>query len=125
MWDVKPYDVEKFLTREARADLPLRRLCRLYFDPFALFKDASHGPESARRQALSYNRAMRWMLIPYLRRWLTIAATLFVGVSPVQAVASEATFLIVPAAAVAVGSCIAAVVTTSTAVAYFLLGLRR
>ena len=124
MWGLKPQDVEKFLTRESRAHLPFARLCRLYLDPFALFMDASNGPENARRRARSYNQTMRWMLIPYLRRWLFIAASLFLGIAPAQAAAAEATLFIVPAA-FAVGSCIAVLVTTCTAVAWLLLGLRQ
>ena len=52
-----------------RARLPLARQVLIYLDPFALFKDASSGPAPARARALSYNRAMRWMLVPYIRRW--------------------------------------------------------
>jgi hypothetical protein len=120
----KDLDVEKFLSREARAQLPFARLCRLYLDPFALFKDATSGPEIERRQALTYNRAMRWMLIPYLRRWLLIAAMLFLGISPAQAIAAEG-ILLVPAAAFAIGSCIAVLVTACTAVAWVLLAMRQ
>jgi len=40
-----------------------------------------------------------------LRRWLTIAVSLFVGIAPAEALAADAT--IVPAAAIAVGFCVA------------------
>ena len=111
-------DVEALLRREVRSRLPLVRQIRLYLDPFALFKDVSRG----RERALSYNRAMRWMLLPYLRRWLLIAASLFVGIAPAEARAAEAT--IVPAAAFAVGFSVAAAVLASIVAVYLMLGRR-
>ena len=69
-------EVETLLNGEARSRLPLARQLLLYLDPFALFKDASQGPAPAREHALSYNRAMRWMLVPYIRRWMVIAVAL-------------------------------------------------
>lgn len=115
---------ESLLAREVRAGLPLWRQVLLYLHPFALFKDASSGPASVRERALSYNRAMRWMLVPYLRRWLLIAGTLFAGIAPAEALAAEAALVIVPAA-VAVGFCIAVTVASCIAAAYFLLGMSR
>lgn len=112
-------DVESLLRREFRSRLSFARQLRLYLDPFALFKDASTG----RERALSYNRALRWVLIPYLRRWILIALSLFAGIAPAEALAAQAT--IVPAAAIAVGSCIAATVAACTAAAYLLLGVKR
>jgi hypothetical protein len=53
-------EVEQLSRRRAR--LPLRRQLILYLNPFALFKDAARGPAWMREHALSYNRAMRWML---------------------------------------------------------------
>lgn len=113
-----------FLNREARAALPLRRQLLLYLDPFALFMDASRGTATVRSRALSYNRAMRWMLVPYLRRWILIAGTLFLGIAPAEALAGHASLVIVPAA-VAVGFCIAATVALVIAAAYLLLGISR
>jgi hypothetical protein len=113
-----------FLNREARAALPLRRQLLLYLDPFALFMDASRGTATMRSTALSYNRAMRWMLVPYLRRWGLIAGTLFLGIAPAEALAAQASLVIVPAA-VAVGFCIAATVALVIAAAYLLLGISR
>jgi hypothetical protein len=115
---------ESLLAREVRARLPLWRQLLLYLHPFAFFKDASSGPALVRERALSYNRAMRWLLVPYLRRWLLIAGTLFVGIAPAEALAAEAALVIVPAA-VAVGFCIAVTVAFCIAVAYFLLGTSR
>ena len=114
---------ETLLARDVRARLPLWRQLLLYLHPFAFFKDASRGPSAARERALSYNRAMRWMLMPYLRRWLLIAGTLFVGIAPAEALAAQAqaSLVIVPAA-VAVGFCIAVTVALCIAVAYLLLG---
>jgi hypothetical protein len=112
---------EALLAREVRAALPLWRQVLLYLHPFALFKDASRGPAAARAHALSYNRAMRWMLVAYLRRWLLIAGTLFLGIAPAEALAAQASLVIVPAA-VAVGFCVALTVASCIAAAYLLLG---
>ena len=105
--------MEKLLRGEVRARLPLGQQVLLYLDPFALFKDASRGPASMRERALSYNRAMRWMLVPYMRRWILIAASLFAAVTPLKAL---------PAAALAVGCCIAVAITAITVAVYLLLG---
>jgi hypothetical protein len=116
---VQEADIESLLRRDVRSRLPLARQLQLYLDPFALFKDASRN----REPALSYNRAMRWMLVSYLRRWLTIAASLFLAIAPAEALAAQATIL--PAAAFAVGFCIAVAVLATTAAAYVLLGVKR
>lgn len=112
------------LNREARAALPLARQLLLYLHPFALFMDASCGTTAVRNRALSYNRAMRWMLVPYLRRWVVIAASLFLAIAPAEALAVQASLVIVPAA-VAAGFCVAATVTLVIAAAYVLLGISR
>ena len=122
---IKDEEIEKLLTREARERLPLARLLLLYLDPFALFKDASRGPASVRQRALYYNRAMRWMLIPYLQRWLIIGGSFFLAIQPTQALAAEMPLFIIPAAAFAVGSCLAVTVICWTVVAFLLLTLRR
>ena len=109
-------DVETLLTREAREGLPLLALLRLYLDPGALFKDATQGPERERERALSYNRRMRWMLLPYLRRWTAIAGTFFLCIEPAEAASP------IPAAALAVGCSISVIVIGCTAVAYLFLG---
>ena len=118
-------DVESLLIRERRARLPLPRQILLYLDPFALFKDATRGPPPARERALSYNRAMRWILVSYLRRWVMIAASLFLAIAPTQALAAEAKFFLIPAAAFAVGSSIAVTVTVLIFAVYLLLGTKR
>jgi hypothetical protein len=114
--------VEVLLQGEARSRLPLLRQLLIYLDPFALFKDASHGPARARERALSYNRAMRWMLVPYIRRWLMIAASLALLISPAEAAAAQQGLFAIPMAAIAVGCCIAATVASVTVAVYLLLG---
>jgi hypothetical protein len=121
---VKP-DVESLLDRARRERLPLRRQVLLYLDPFPLFKDVSTGPEPARKRALSYNRALRWILVAYIRRWVMIAATLFLAIAPTEALAAQARIFIIPAAAFAVGACVALTVTILTVAVYVLLGSRR
>lgn len=118
-------DVESLLKRDTRARLPLAQQVLLYLDPFRLFKDASQGSETARRLALSYNRAMRWILVAYIRRWVTIAASSFLAIAPAEAAAAQVRIFIIPAAAFAVGACIAVTVTVVTAAVYVLLGARR
>lgn len=118
-------DVEALLLRERRARLPLVRQFLLYLDPFALFKDASKGPLRVRERALSYNRAMRWMLVPYIRRWVLIAASLFVAIAPTEALAAQAAVFAIPAAAIAVAFCIAITVSALTVAVYLLLGAPR
>jgi len=113
------------LDSATRSSLPLRRQLLLYLDPFALFMDASRGSPAARRGALAYNRAMRWMLVPYLKRWIAIAAASFAGIAPAEVLAGQDSLFVVPVAALAVGSCIAATVTLCIAAAYLLLGASR
>src|SRR5574341_1006110 len=118
---VLEHDVETLLNGEARSRLPLARQLLIYLDPFALFKDASHGPAPARERALCYNRAMRWMLVPYIRRWLFIAASLFLAITPAEAAAAEQALFAIPMAALAIACCIAVVVAMVTVTVYFLL----
>jgi hypothetical protein len=117
-------EVEALLTRESRARLPFGRLAVLYLHPFSLFKDASHGSVAVRRLALHYNRAMRWMLLPYIQRWFVIALSSFLSLAPAEALAAEASVFIIPAAAIAVGCCIAVTVIVATGTGYILLGKR-
>jgi hypothetical protein len=121
MMAVRPEeDVEALLRREVRARLPLARQLLLYLDPFALFKDASRGLEPA----LSYNRALRWILLSYLRRWSCIAAGSFLALMPAEALAAESRIFVISTAAFAVGFCIAVGVLVCTFAAYLLLGKR-
>jgi hypothetical protein len=116
------HEVEGLLSGEARSRLPLARQVLIYLDPFALFKDASSGPARMRERALSYNRAMRWMLLPYIRRWLAIAASLALLISPAEAAAAQQSAFAIPMAALAVGCCIAVTVAFVTVAVYLLLG---
>lgn len=115
-------EVEALLSGEARSRLPLARQFLIYLDPFALFKDASFGSTRAREVALSYNRAMRWMLLPYIRRWILIAAGCALLISPAEAAAAQQAAFAIPMAAVAVGFCIALTVVSVTLAVYLLLG---
>ena len=117
-------EVEVLLKREARSRLPLLRQLLIYLDPFALFKDAHSGPVRARENALSYNRAMRWMLLPYIRRWVAIAASMALLIAPAEAAAAQQAMLAIPTAALAVGCCIAVTVAAVTVTVYLLLGSR-
>ncbi|HYG55124.1 MAG TPA: hypothetical protein VD965_07485 [Burkholderiales bacterium] len=118
-------DVESLLDREARAALPLGRQLMLYLNPFALFKDASRGNVLVRQAALSYNRAMRWVLVTYLRRWALIAGLSFLCIAPGEALAAQSPIFLIPTAAIAVGFCIAVAVIATTAAAWLLLGVSR
>ena len=111
-------EVEALLRREVRARLPLAQQLMLYLDPFSLFKDASRG----RERALSYNRALRWILLSYLRRWSCIAAGSFLAIVPAEALAAQSRLFVISTAAFAVGFCIAVTVLVSTFAAYLLLG---
>jgi hypothetical protein len=115
-------DVEKLLTREARSGLSFGQLLRLYLDPGALFKDVSRGSAAVRRSALAYNRRMRHLLLPYLRRWAAIAATLVFAIFPAEALHAQASFSLIPAAAFAVGGSVAVTVIACIVIGYFLLG---
>jgi hypothetical protein len=119
---MRPAEVQVLLKGDERAKLPLGRQVLLYLDPFALFMDASSGPRQARERALRYNRAMRWMLVPYLRRWALIAALLFLAILPTEALAAQSPIFIIPTAAIAVGCCVAVAVTACIAAVYLLLG---
>ena len=115
-------EVEQLLSYELRAKLPLTRQFLLYLDPFAFFKDASRGTTMVRELNLSYNRGMRWVLVPYLRRWLFIASALFLTIAPAEAMAAQASLVIVPAA-LAVAFCVSVTVAFCIATAYLLLGI--
>lgn len=117
-----PADVESLLAPQNRAGLPLAQQVHLYLDPFALFKDASQGPKPMRERALSYNRAMRWVLVPYLQRWILIALSLFLCITPAEALASQQSAFMITAAAAGVGCCIAIAVSAVIGAVYLLLG---
>ena len=116
-------DIERLLTREARSGLPFGQLLRLYLDPGALFKDVSRGSAAVRRSALAYNRRMRHLLLPYIRRWMIIAVALVLAIFPAEALHAQTALSLVPAAAFAVAGSIAVTVIACIAVGYFLLGV--
>jgi hypothetical protein len=118
-------DVEALLRSTARARLPFNRLLVLYLNPFALFKDASRGSIWVRASALAYNRAKRWMLLIYVRRWLVIAAASFLGIAPTEALAAQSTFFVILAAGFGMGFGIAVVIAACAGVTYLLLGNTR
>lgn len=122
---VKPENPESLLAPQVRAGLPLGQQVLLYLDPFALFKDASAGPRSVRERALSYNRAMRWILVTYLRRWTLIALSLFLCIAPAEALAAKESAFVIAAASSAVGCCIAIAVCAVIGAVYLLLGSTR
>ncbi len=115
-------DVEALLTPQGRASLSLAGLVLLYLDPFALFKDASRGPAREQERALSYNRAQRWILLAYVRRWALIAAGSFIAIAPSQAFAAHGPLFVVPAAAFGIACCVAITVAVCAATVYLLLG---
>jgi hypothetical protein len=115
-------ELELLLTREGRAALPLGRLLLLYFNPFALFMDASLGPAWRREQALSHNRARRPILLTYLRRWLLIAAGSLLGIASAEALAAHVPLFIIPAAGFGIACSVAMTVAACTYTAYLLLG---
>jgi hypothetical protein len=111
-------EVETMKHADARAGLPFAQLLLLYLYPFALFKDVNRGPAHEKRRALFYNRARRWMLLSYARRWTLIAASFYLALLPMEALAAAK----LPAAAVAVVCCLSLAVTACTLGAYVLLG---
>ena len=65
------------------------------------------------------------MLVHYIRRWIFIAASLFLAIAPTEALAAQAKIFIIPAAAFAVGASIAIAVTVLIGAVYLLLGTKR
>jgi hypothetical protein len=118
-------DVEALLKPARRAQLPFARLLLLYLNPFALFKDASRGSVLMRASALAYNRAKRWMLLVYVRRWLVIAVASFFGIAPTEALAAQSTFFVILAAGFGMGCSVAVVVVICASATYLLLGVQR
>ena len=116
-----PADVEALLTREARASLPLRHQFMLYLDPFAFFKDVNAGPPWHQERALSYNFAKRFILLTYVRRWLVIALSSFMGIAPAESLAAHVPLFIIPAAGFGIGCSISVAVAAWSAAAYVLL----
>lgn len=123
-WYLSNAQVEALTRREAREALPLVRMLLLYLDPFSLFKDATRGSLSERSRALSYNRSIRWMLLTYVRRWISIGCTFFLGTGLAEAAAAQHGYLIISAAAFGVLFAVSFAVIVYTFAAYLLLGSR-
>jgi hypothetical protein len=117
-------EVETLLTPEGRALLPLSYQLMLYLDPFAFFKDASRGNVWVREAALRYNRRQRSMLLTYIRRWLLIGATSFLGIASSETLAGHVPLFIIPAAGFGIGCSVAIVFSTWMSAIYLLLGAR-
>ena len=115
-------DVEQLLSREGRAQLRLRQLLRIYFDPFSLFKNANAGSRRVQSQALHYNSSVRWMLLAYLRRWAAIGTTSIAAIYPMSALAEGTPFMFLPVAGLGLLFSMAVSVVVMTSVAYFFLG---
>lgn len=112
---------EALLRPEMRAGLPFGVLLRLYLDPGMIFKDASRGSWLAREQARRYNERHRWMLLTYVRRWMTIAGVFLAGVAGAESLGRGEPEWTLLAAGFAVVSCIAVTVSVQTAMAHVLL----
>ena len=117
-------DVEALLTREGRASLPLSHQLLLYLDPFAFFKDASHGNAWVREAALRYNRRQRSMLLTYIRRWLLIAVGSYFGITSSETLAGHVPLFIIPAAGFGIGCSVAIVFSMWMSAIYVMLGSR-
>jgi hypothetical protein len=112
-------DVEVLLSQTRR------RACRcggrsLYLNPFALFKDAARISRGCETRAQPRQPGC----CDLHQRYVLMAAVFFLGIAPAEALAAEASILIIPAAAAAVGCCIALSVAACAWVGYVLLGAR-
>ena len=90
-------DVEALLKPQKRSHLSLRALLRLYLDPFAFFKNANRGNLFNRSAAFRYNKQLRWILVPYMRRWLCIALACLLALNPAAALAQVDSLFLVTA----------------------------
>ena len=106
-----------------RADLPLRRIVRLYFDPFALFKNVNAGSGVAQQQALAYNRSHRGMLLAYARRWALIGLACVTALLGLSGYARAEPVLLVPMLGLEIGFTAAVVSLLLSIAVYLVLGL--
>lgn len=104
---------EMLLRPEVRAQLSLAYQLILYFDPFLLFKDVSHGKLVERERALEYNRDHSWMLFRYITRWTVIGTALLATLVYSEAALKAWTLLL---AGIGIGTCV------SFTVVFFLIG---
>lgn len=115
--------VEALARPEVRARLPLRRLVRLYLDPFALFKNVAIGSPRLQAEALEYNRGQRRILLAYLRRWTVIALACLTSAMPLGALARAEPLLGVPFIGLELGFALAVCVLLLAGAVYFVLGV--
>ncbi|HJY76820.1 MAG TPA: hypothetical protein VKE95_09315 [Burkholderiales bacterium] len=103
--------------------MPFRRTLRLYLDPFALFKNISIGPASARNEALLYNRRHRGILLTYVRRWAAIGVLCARGMVPLGAAAGAEPILCIPIVGLELGFSTAVFMLLVSVAVYVVLGL--
>jgi hypothetical protein len=117
-------DVESLTQPDVRAQLPLRRLLRLYLDPFALFKNTSVGPLAERIEAFQYNRRHRGVLIAYAQRWALIGLACVGAMIPLCPLARAEPVLCVPIVGLELGFTLSVVLLLLSGAVYVVLGLR-
>jgi len=110
-------DVETLLNLQGRTGVSLLLLLWLYLDPFSLFKDSSRGNRFERAAAERYNVEHRQILLPYVPRWVILAA-----VSIGAVFLSEFTSLTLLAAFFGLAFSVAVAITVLTLTTYLLLG---
>jgi hypothetical protein len=98
-------------------------MLRLYLDPFALFKNITIGPPSARAEALQYNRCHRAILLTYVRRWTAIAVLCACGMAPLGALAGAQPILGIPILGLELGFSGAVCMLLLSVAVYVVLGL--
>ena len=91
---------------------------RLYLDPFVLFKSIA-----VEKDALAYNRRHRRLLLPYARRWATIALACAAGLFPLAALARTDPMLCVPVLGLELGFSGAVCMLLLSIAVYVILGL--
>ena len=117
-------DVESLAQPSVRAQLPLRRLLRLYFDPFALFKNTNVGSPMARAEALGYNRRNRGVLLAYARRWALIGLACISAMIPLCPLARAEPILCVPIVGLELGFTLSVISLLLSGAVYLVLGIR-
>ena len=125
MKSVRPIDyenVESLLRPEERGALSPWALLRIYLDPFVLFKNANCGTLFHQRAALDYNKALRWVLVLYLKRWLCIASACLLALNPVASLAANDPLALVAIVGLGLTFAVGFVAVIVIGAAYVLLG---
>jgi hypothetical protein len=91
----------------------------LYLDPFAPFKSIA-----ADAGALEYNRRNRDLMLPYVRRWATIALACAAGIELLAVLAGLRPMLAVPILGLELGFSAATCMLVLSVAVYWALGLR-